>query len=1205
MGSPALTVSDTIVETPPLKGSQAPTFVNNHLSDDEDDDLIAAIRRRKSKSSSQQVPKPALSVPVGALAAHIPPNPARHKPPELPPPNGLTNNGAKLDNISRGRFGSIFVTTRYDYAGNKLNDPNAVEPDINQILQEEPNRPTPTHSRKDPFSEVIDLTGTPDSPNSPGNHLTPSSRKAKRRHLGDHGREKRHKSRGAHSQAHNEPPDARKRHSSEKRKAERLLRHRSKSVTRSLASRKSKASSRHRHGQGIEKARPSLGGLRVSNEEVRQEIAGLLQAPQESVPGEPSQFLQSKPPPNTQRAPSQHLLPTLRPQPRQQPSRPLLAQSQAALQQPRQGAGQAYNPLLQPAQVHVQSPQDLTQRSQQGSLHTQLIQHNTINTAGPNRELINATKIQQAQANGSNSSVTNHGDDVELFRAFASKVPGKRSAQFVSALPNNGNRKLGQNVYRGASQRSGPPTLPQPANRPPQLPSATAADCQIHQPYIPPGPVRGRKHQASSLGQSRNAFQHKPTPKQARYNGLLEQVMAPANPPPFSQPCLDYLQPWASPPLPPRRVQQQRTFPDDPPQPPIPPRESIPAIEALGPDRTVIQYVVYRTPRFTVPSGNADEDEEPLIKRMKQAKAIRCSAHYSLQTANAQAAAHQGRPRKGVVGKSWAMVRPVHAAVDVDSSPSPPVTTNTTTTTTSSSSSSPSLPNQNQLGAQPDSQTRPQTQEEPLLYTGRVSFTNNDTQLFWVAPETRDLTGPVAGVPQRDMGRAGGYTNVRVDRQGAGIYRRRRFDVWSRVYVADSGSGFGSGSGSGSGGGVGGGAFGGFGGFGSFGTGGGVVGGGRGGQRVVFECGGEVGGGEGEGEGEGMGVVEGVGGRGGVDGGAAAGEEGGEEGREGVEEGDVVVDEIGAGEYEREEGGDEGGYNGEVGNGVDGESGNVDEKGVELEEQTEDGTGGDNGGGTTEPASETAATRSSPQPEPNTPNPKVDTTQKGHQQGNATEASSDSDTEDESDDEPTNPTNANADTNDNHPIHPIPPTTLHPLSNLTTTTTLHTTHTTLPSANLSALATFLRLARPSNRAIEDHHHFRYAVEPEMTALFAEARLGEDGCMSPADLEWDPPAGRPYRWGFVRLVVEVVASELRGPVDLGDLVVEEGGGLGHGEGGQRGDGLGGRGDDEGEDGVGGYGGGGGGGEVEVGGRERAVVLPGLVEEESEGEVSEEE
>jgi hypothetical protein len=156
----------------------------------------------------------------------------------------------------------------------------------------------------------------------------------------------------------------------------------------------------------------------------------------------------------------------------------------------------------------------------------------------------------------------------------------------------------------------------------------------------------------------------------------------------------------------------------------------------------------------------------------------------------------------------------------------------------------------------------------------------------------------------------------------------------------------------------------------------------------------------------------------------------------------------------------------------------------------------------------------------------------------------------------------------------------------------------LPHANRAALATFLSLAKPQNAAIEDNHHYQYFLRPDMTGQFEKAGLGVPGCAIAAEFEWDPPGGRPYRWGFLRLQVEVLESTLEGPVEIGDMVVEvEGGGGETPSGGE----INGGGENPGAgnkdgDGVGRM--------VGEGRAKPAMALPSTVEEESEGEVSEE-
>ena len=67
--------------------------------------------------------------------------------------------------------------------------------------------------------------------------------------------------------------------------------------------------------------------------------------------------------------------------------------------------------------------------------------------------------------------------------------------------------------------------------------------------------------------------------------------------------------------------------------------------------------------------------------------------------------------------------------------------------------------------------------------------------------------------------------------------------------------------------------------------------------------------------------------------------------------------------------------------------------------------------------------------------------------------------------------------------------------------------------------------------MEARHFFIHYVKP----LYAEAV--EEKMEQPGEffLEWDPP--REYKWGFRRLVVRVVESELKGPVDISDMLIE--------------------------------------------------------------------
>ncbi|KAL1836151.1 hypothetical protein VTJ49DRAFT_5527 [Mycothermus thermophilus] len=100
------------------------------------------------------------------------------------------------------------------------------------------------------------------------------------------------------------------------------------------------------------------------------------------------------------------------------------------------------------------------------------------------------------------------------------------------------------------------------------------------------------------------------------------------------------------------------------------------------------------------------------------------------------------------------------------------------------------------------------------------------------------------------------------------------------------------------------------------------------------------------------------------------------------------------------------------------------------------------------------------------------------------------------------------------------------------------TYTTLPAANQAALKEFLELARPRNAYIDDVTRFRGQICPKAKEDFRADGLGKPGCTRAAHIEMDLEAEDWDRWGFRKVVVEVVASDLQGPVELGDMVVEE-------------------------------------------------------------------
>jgi len=99
---------------------------------------------------------------------------------------------------------------------------------------------------------------------------------------------------------------------------------------------------------------------------------------------------------------------------------------------------------------------------------------------------------------------------------------------------------------------------------------------------------------------------------------------------------------------------------------------------------------------------------------------------------------------------------------------------------------------------------------------------------------------------------------------------------------------------------------------------------------------------------------------------------------------------------------------------------------------------------------------------------------------------------------------------------------------------LHGAYTCFRMANKAALRTFLELAKPENSRVEDNLHYQYDIRPNYIDSFQEAVRNEDALV---EIEWEPPVGS-YKWAFDMMKVWVEQSELKGPVDIGDLVVDE-------------------------------------------------------------------
>lgn len=515
------------------------------------------------------------------------------------------------------------------------------------------------------------------------------------------------------------------------------------------------------------------------------------------------------------------------------------------------------------------------------------------------------------------------------------------------------------------------------------------------------------------------------------------------------------------------------------------------------------------------------------LEQTKKAKAQRCGEHLSLHHANLEAAGLIERVKKGVAGKGWSMQPSVLSS----------------------------------------SYDRPATAAAASgsgLYEGKITFDNGDVQFAWVTEEERylgDCGGAGAGRGPSEIVKTGGY--VRVDKIGVGVYRRKRFDVWSRVFVGREVRRERGGKG----------------------------------QRVVFECGGDQGG-DGEGEhGDERNESE-------------VGEENDGAEKKGADEaeGDEDMVEI------------EGGTENPDGNGEEREITSGDEN--RGEEKTGEGIGGDDG-----MEGEKADENRTPGEDNNANNTNIqplilhsaqqtveETGPQAQEKGEAEDEEEEEEvepkrpepvaaTEDGNEiDEETSGDDSDGENSRSHRASSVSSTTtvtfppfVSPLDVVDIKLTLHGTYTTISLANRAALATFLELAKPKNSSIEDNHHYQYELKPGITSSFEENGMGERNCTTVAEIPWDPPMGKQHRWEFLRLEVEVIESELKGPVDIGDMVVEGGGDEGQEE----------RASDEvnsvtrqnkaGEETA---------GEMGVNVRRPARALPSPLEE-SEGEISEEE
>lgn len=103
---------------------------------------------------------------------------------------------------------------------------------------------------------------------------------------------------------------------------------------------------------------------------------------------------------------------------------------------------------------------------------------------------------------------------------------------------------------------------------------------------------------------------------------------------------------------------------------------------------------------------------------------------------------------------------------------------------------------------------------------------------------------------------------------------------------------------------------------------------------------------------------------------------------------------------------------------------------------------------------------------------------------------------------------------------------------------LHGTYTTLWGANKAALTAFMEHAAPRTAYIDHVGYFRNEACPAAKEAFRSGGWGRVGCTTPACFEMDVEPKDWGRWGFRKCVVEVIQSELKGPIELDDMVEEK-------------------------------------------------------------------
>ncbi len=840
----------------------------------------------------------------------------------------------------------------------------------NPELSGEPSTATPKFSHKRQVDQTIDLTGvSDDEPSTPA----PAYREGKRRKLDRHGRERRSKPSRAASQVYEDGLNGKKQPP--------------RSIPRGNGQRKPRSST----------SRKSEKLWRRSDRE-------------RDARDSPDGKLQHRP------------RPMPRPDPRVEPS---------PSQFQRQNQGNPQRPVHSQPSSHGEG-----KSTTDGDANA--ITHRPTAAGDKARSRLEQLKARQAATKNppiagllcpDSDAGLYPENDADLFRHFSSKAPEKRVTQLMPSGPNF-RQHLEPNGYREASQRAKPRSLPHQENDTPNdhYRSTTARQLNNEIPHLSPPQAPAANRQTSQLSQSHNIFNPPkraaqprtslPSPQPRSYIPPPQATQAP--PPAFAS--IRHTQPQTQ-----AQTQiQPKTQPSK-----QPPRETASALDVLGgPERSILQYFPYRTDRFTSAIINVPDftDRAAMLHHRQQRERVPISKTkwFSAEDANASAARAMD---KVVYSKGKDEDEDEDEDEDGDGGEDVDRGEGKTKGKTKGKGNSKDK-DKGVTGWKKDVVGQEVGREYSglgglglegagaELFEGRVRFKNGEVQYFWVDVEVVRLGVAV------EKAKGG----LRVDREGAEVYRQRRFDVWARVWCSEEGREGQRG---------------------------------QGGQRIVFDCGVE-------GEGE-----ESHGGKG------AAGESGGN--------GDGVA-----------ENGDGSGH------GRGDENREAGEAEVELgPEHAEDRDGQDN----------------------------------------------DDDGNDKNGDNST----SSAPSVSSTATLPVPALSTSLRDRLEITHHHRGSYTTLQHANRAAFSAFLELAKPKNCSIEDNHHYIHSVEPEYTELFEETDAVERDCTATVHLEWEPPVGPRHRWGFVKLEVEVVHSELQGPIDIGNLVVR-GGGRGAQKGGDGGNGV---------------------------------------------------